>query len=128
MIDALVSAGTDPNAANADGMTPLMLALKKRRENVGMALIQATSNLEQRNEDGQTAAHIAFLATNPGFHGKRLEWLKQTLSALHTHGADITAEMPWQGSQATIRSLALSIGLMELVSLIDELTAGADKS
>jgi len=59
-VDALLASGADPNAADADGVTPLMAAASERAdERIAKALIARGADVNATDRWGETALHMA---------------------------------------------------------------------
>jgi ankyrin repeat protein len=115
----LLTSGCDPNfdqpnLANVDGKTPLMLAANAGSMDALEHLLTSGANIDARDENGRTALHFS-MARN------QLEFSK----LLVEHGADLTAaddsgQIPgWRGD-GVISDAALDIWWNHIASCIDE--------
>ena len=72
---ALLDAGSDPNAREDDGRTPLHNAARKSSKTAGVVStpLDAGSDPNARDEDGQTPLHFAEMRSgqNPGIPAQR---------------------------------------------------------
>uniref|UniRef100_A0A8R1HTH5 NAD(+) ADP-ribosyltransferase n=1 Tax=Caenorhabditis japonica TaxID=281687 RepID=A0A8R1HTH5_CAEJA len=59
VVDALLLAGCDPNAADANGTTPVHEAAMAGHEITFIALLEKGGSLEQKNVKGENASHLA---------------------------------------------------------------------
>lgn len=75
-----IDAGSDLDARDDYGSTPLIVAATFGKTDVAMALIDAGADLEASNNDGSTPLHIASFLCYP-----------DVVEALLEHGADPTA-------------------------------------
>lgn len=82
----LVSGGADPNAVDANGRTPLMMAGRSGRGDMVAALIDAGANVNAANNNGGTPLMFSAIAGDP-----------TTVSLLLEHGARVQAvgNMGW---------------------------------
>ena len=62
--DLLLSAGADPNLANADGFTPLLYACRNGYSSIARRLVDAGANVNVWS-DGQTAIKFALNGHHP---------------------------------------------------------------
>lgn len=82
----LVSGGADPNAADVNGRTPLMIAGRSGRSDLVAALIDAGADVNAANNNGGTPLMFSAIAGDPA-----------TVSLLLEHGARVQAvgNMGW---------------------------------
>lgn len=115
---ALVAAGADPNAADAEGMTPLVEALKSRRADLAEALIKAGAKADAAGPGGTRPVHWLFLSSTDRYDIKP-GFVEAALPLLAQAGADVDAPFDWDGEQVTLRDLAMRHGLVDLVKQLD---------
>ncbi len=93
-IQALVDAGANTNAQDSLGNTPLMLTIVARENQKtlykrSVPLVANSMNLEQRNNEGQTALWLAAR----GLHEQLLKYLMSKGAALQTRDNDKTSAL-----------------------------------
>ena len=82
-VDALLASGADPNAADADGVTPLMAAASERAdERIAKALIARGADVNATDRWGETALHMAVGRGDPSLVVLFLD-----------HGADVVEDL-----------------------------------
>lgn len=59
LLELLLSKGADPSAADEQGWTPLMLAVRAGKLQAARALLAAGADAAAANAQGSTAAHLA---------------------------------------------------------------------
>lgn len=59
MVSLLLSEGADPDTADRDGNTPLMIAARAKLSRVAELLLQHSASVNERNDAGETALVIA---------------------------------------------------------------------
>jgi len=117
-LQLLAKAGADPNAADADGYTPLVRALKARRPDLVRALIAAGARADTAGPEGSRAVHWLFLEDSRRYDINEA-FVNETLPMLVAAGADPKAPMEWDGSQVTLRELAARHALVDMVNVLD---------
>lgn len=117
-LELLAKAGANPNAADADGYTPLVRALKARRPDLVRALIAAGARADTAGPDGSQAVHWLFLE-EPKRYDIDEAFVNEMLPVLVAAGADPKAPMDWNDNQVTLRDLAARHALVDLVRTID---------
>lgn len=79
IIEYLVGAGADPNAAALGGVTPLHRAVRNRCSAAVETLLRLGANPRVENDRGSTPAHLARHATGRGGVGSEAAKLEQRL-------------------------------------------------
>src|SRR5690606_32498199 len=115
----LVAAGADPNAADSEGYTPLVRALKARRTDLVRALIAAGARADTAGPNETMAVHWVFL-NDVNRYDIDENFVKETLPLLVGAGADPAAQMDWDGSNVSLRDLAARHALVDLVAFLDK--------
>jgi ankyrin repeat protein len=87
----LLDAGADPNAADADGMTPLHFAAAQGSVDVVRLLLDAGADPNAKSANGETPLYVAVRNTTPAALG--------VMRLLRERGADPTVETA-KGSSA----------------------------
>ncbi len=108
-VQAALAAGADPDARDASGWTPLMLAVAQRHMQIMEILLAAGADIDAVDEGGRTALIEAAFGGSP-----------EVVRLLLTAGADPDVR---DAFGRTARSLAVSQGHQAVVSLIDGLMA-----
>lgn len=114
----LVKAGADPNAADAEGYTPLVHALKARRPDLVRTLLGAGARADTAGPNGSKAVHWLFLNATDRYQIDE-GFVQETLPLLVAAGADARATMDWDGEQVTLRDLAARHALVDVVQVLD---------
>lgn len=117
-LQKLVAAGADPNAADAEGYTPLVRALKARRTDLVRALLSAGARGDTGGPNGSMAVHWVFLNDVTRYDINE-NFVKETLPLLIAAGADPKAQLEWDDSNVTLRDLAARHALVDLVNFLD---------
>lgn len=110
MMATALKNGANPNARNAKGDTPLMLAIKKKDLNMAITFIKAGASLFVSNSDNVTLLSVMF-AMEPGARNK-------LFAAAGVNNADFSGE--------SLLHYAVRANNKEVVS--DLLSLGADRS
>lgn len=118
-LEKLVAAGADPNAADSEGYTPLVRALKARRTDLVRALIAAGARADTAGPNETMAVHWVFL-NDVNRYDIDENFVKETLPLLVGAGADPAAQMDWDGSNVSLRDLAARHALVDLVAFLDK--------
>ncbi len=114
----LAQAGADPNAVDAKGYSPLVLALKERRGDLVRALLAAGARGNSAGPNGTQAVHwLALDDTNSYRLDER--FAADLLPVLAEAGADVNAAMDWDGEKLSLRDLAVRHGMVDLARQID---------
>lgn len=111
-VQAALAAGADPDARDASGWTPLMLAVAQRNTQIMEILLAAGADIDAVDEGGRTALIEAAFGGSP-----------EVVRLLLTAGADPDVR---DAFGRTARSLAVSQGHQAVLSLIDGLMAQRD--
>lgn len=117
-LGTVAKAGADVNAADLEGNTPLVLALKARRADLARALLAAGARADTAGPEGTLAVHWLFLKERQQYD-IRGDFVADLLPDLVKAGANVSAPFEWDGQQVTMRELAARHGMVELVQLID---------
>jgi Ankyrin repeats (many copies) len=104
-ISALIDAGADPNAAGADGATPLHLAVRTRCAAAVRTLLERGADPRAKNNHGSTPLHLAVQTTGRGGSGTAAARAQQELiiELLMEHGAR-TSDKDGRGKSVAQRS------------------------
>jgi len=119
-VAVLAGAGADVNAADVDGWTPLVLALRSRRVDLVKALLAAGAKADGPGPRDTRAVHWLVLASGGGEYSINGQFVAEVLPLLVAAGADANAPMQWDGSPVTLRDLAVRHGLIDLVRVIEQ--------
>lgn len=114
----LAKAGADVNAADADGNTPLVNALKSRRPDLVRALLAAGAKADSAAPGDTRAVHWLFLKQREEYD-IRSDFVADLLPDLVKAGADPSVPFEWDGAQVTMRELAVRHGMLDLVQRLD---------
>ncbi len=117
-VGALARAGADVNAADAEGYTPLVNALKSRRPDLVRALLAAGAKADAAGPRDTVAVHWLFLKHREEYD-IRGDFVADLLPDLVKAGADPSVPFDWDGAQVTMRELASRHGMIDLVRLLD---------
>lgn len=117
-IATVAKAGADVNAADAEGNTPLVTALKSRRADLVRALLAAGARADGAGPGNTVAVHWLFLKQREEYD-IRSDFAADLLPDLVRAGADPSIPFEWDGAQVTMRELAVRHGMLDLVSLLD---------
>ena len=113
-----MKAGADANAADADGFTPLVQALKARRPDLVRTLLAAGARADTAGPGDSRAVHWLFLDAADRYDIDQA-FVREALPMLVAAGADPKAPMEWDGSQVTLRDLAARHALVDVVQMLD---------
>lgn len=119
LLAALVKAGANINAADKEGYTPLVLALKSRRIDLIKAVLAAGAHANATGPEGSRAVHWLFL-NGAGSYAINDKFVAEALPLLAAAGADVNAPMQWDNQRVTLRDLAVRHGLIDLVHVIEQ--------
>ncbi len=119
-VGVLAKAGTDVNAADVDGWTPLVLALRSRRIDLVKALLAAGARANGPGPRGTHAVHWLVLSSDGNQYSINGDFVAEVLPLLVAAGADAGTPMQWDGSSVTLRDLAVRHGLIDLVRVIEQ--------
>lgn len=122
-IATVAKAGADVNAADAEGNTPLVTALKSRRADLVRALLAAGARADGAGPGDTLAVHWLFLKQREEYD-IRGDFVADLLPDLVKAGADPGVPFEWDGAQVTMRELAARHGMVELVQLLDQSSGG----
>lgn len=114
----LAGTGVDVNAADAEGNTPLVVALKSRRADLVRALLAAGARADGAGPGNTVAVHWLFLKQREEYD-IRGDFVADLLPDLVKAGADPSVPFEWDGQQVTMRDLAVRHGMVELVQMLD---------
>lgn len=117
-IGQLVKAGADPNAADAEGYTPLVHALKARRSDLVRALLASEARADTGGPNGSKAVHWLFLNAVDSYQIDE-GFVQEMLPLLVAAGADPKATMVWNDEPVTLRDLAARHALVDVVQALD---------
>ena len=114
-VKCLIAAGADPNAADANGATPLHRAVRTRSAPAVRALLDAGAAHSARNKNGSTPLHLAVQNTGRGGTGEALaiQQQQEIVALLLQHGADVKAA---DKSGKTVIDAATSESVRRLLS------------
>ena len=112
-VRACLDAGDDPNAPDAQGLTPLMSAAKSGSVEVARVLLHRGADVHARRADGSTALHSAALYGDAALAALLLD-----------RGADVNAVRGAGPRRATPLSIAVGQGQADVAALL--LHRGAD--
>lgn len=116
-IAQLAKAGADPNAVDAKGYSPLVIALKERRGDLARALVAAGARGDSAGPNGTRAVH--WLALNePNSYRLDSRFVADMLPVLAAAGADMNATMDWDGEKVSLRDLLVRHGMVDLARQI----------
>ncbi|MQP76462.1 hypothetical protein CQ393_11235 [Stenotrophomonas sp. MYb238] len=118
-LERLVKAGADINAADAEGWTPLVLALKSRRADLAKAALAAGARADGPGPGGTQAVHWVFL-DEPNRYAIAGDFVAGMLPQLTAAGADVNAPLAWDGRQVTLRDLAVRHGLVDVARALEQ--------
>ncbi|WP_297832052.1 hypothetical protein [Thermomonas sp.] len=124
LLAALVKAGANANAADEEGYTPLVRALKSRHIDLIKAVLAAGARANAPGPAGTRAVHWLFL-NDTGSYDIRGDFVAEALPLLVAAGADVNAPLEWDNQRVTLRDLAVRHGLVDLVRLIEQNTKPA---
>ena len=119
LVGVLARAGADVNAADAEGWTPLVQALKSRRLDLVKAVLAAGARADGPGPEGSKVVHWLFLDDTRSY-SIRGDFVAEALPLLVAAGADPGAKLEWDGQQVGLRELAVRHGLIDLVRVIDQ--------
>lgn len=122
-IATVAKAGADVNAADAEGNTPLVTALKSRRADLVRALLAAGARADSAAPGDTVAVHWLFLKQREEYD-IRGDFVADLLPDLVKAGADPSVPFEWDGAQVTMRELAVRHGMIELVQMLDQAGGG----
>lgn len=122
-IATVAKAGADVNAADAEGNTPLVTALKSRRADLVRALLAAGARADGAGPGNTVAVHWLFLKQREEYD-IRGDFVADLLPDLVKAGADPSVPFEWDGQQVTMRELAVRHGMIELVQMLDQAGGG----
>ena len=103
-IQQLLSAGADPNYADVQGFTPLMIASLRGTDKIVQALLEAHANVNTTGKEGFTALRMAIQRRHPS-----------TVSILLRNGADVT--LIYRGKRTALHD-AVETGDSSVVSML----------
>lgn len=115
----LVKAGADVNAADAEGWTPLVRALRARRLDLVKPLLAAGARGDGPGPGDSKAVHWVFLDETHRYNIQG-DFVAEALPLLVAAGADANAPLNWDGRPVTLRELAVRHGLIDVVRVIEQ--------
>lgn len=117
-VTVLAQAGADPNLADANGYTPLVLALQSRRVDLVQALLAAGAKGDGTGPGNTRAVHWVALQALDRYEIDG-QFVADVIPVLAQAGADVSAPMDWDGEQVTLRDLAVRHGLVDVAKILD---------
>lgn len=118
-LQAVIKAGADVNAVDAEGWTPLVRALRARRLDLIKPLLAAGARGDGPGPGDTKAVHWVFLDETHRYNIQG-DFVAEVLPLLVAAGADANAPLNWDGRPVTLHELAVRHGLIDVVRVIEQ--------